>query len=114
MSLSYKVLGQVYPSANSLTTLCTVASTYSVISSIVVCNQSTAATDYFRISIAVGGASDSQKQYIYGGSTGMGLSLTANNTFVATLGLTLVSGDVIRVLSLNGTSSFSVFGSQIV
>lgn len=114
MATTYLVLGQSLPASAILTTLYTVpASTSAVVSSIVGCNQSTTASDSIRISVAVGGAADAQKQYLYGGSVGSGLGLAPNDTFAAQLGITLTAGDAVRVYSLLGTTSFNLFGSQI-
>jgi hypothetical protein len=102
------VLGQSMPTANTLTTLYTVpAATSATISSITICNHSST-PDTFNLSIAPGGASDTPSQYIY-----YELYLDGNDTFIATVGFTMATTDVVRVLSLNGTSSFSLFGVQI-
>lgn len=102
------VLGQVNPAATTLTTLYTVpAATQTVVSSIVVCNQ--AASDAtFRISIQVAAAADNAKQYLYFDTT-----VPANDTFTATVGLTLGATDVIKVYASTTTLSFSAFGVQI-
>jgi len=114
MATAYQILGQAYPTAATQTVLYTVpAATSSVISSIVVCNQASGSTDMFRVSIAQGGASDSQKQYLYGGSLANGLAIGPNDTFSSTLGITLAATDVVRVYSVNGTCSFQIFGSQL-
>lgn len=102
------VLGQSQPSANVLTTLYTVpASTSTTVSSITICNVSST-TDYFSVSVAPGGASDTLSQYIY-----YEVFLDGNDTFIATVGFTLATTDVVRCLSLNGNISFSLFGVQI-
>ena len=102
------VLAQKAPVANTLTTLYTVPSaTSTTVSSITVCNtQST--TDYFSISVAVGGSADNIKQYIYAV-----VYLDANDTFIATVGITLAANDVVRCECANGNCSFSLFGVQI-
>jgi hypothetical protein len=101
-------LGQANPAANTLTTLYTVpAATSASVSSIVVCNL-TSNTDSFRISIAVGGAADSLKQYIY-----YNLFMDANDTFIATVGLSMATTDVIRCYSTNGNLSFSAWGVEV-
>lgn len=114
MANSYKVLAQSFPAAATLTAAYTVpAATTVVISSITACNQSNTVVDTIRISIAVGGAADSQKQYIYGGSVGTGLAVSVVDTFVFTGGITLAATDIIRVYSTNGTTSFNIFGNEI-
>lgn len=103
-----KVLGQLNPGATSLTAIYTVpAATQAVVSSISVCNQS-ASSGTFRISVAVAGAADDPKQYLY-----YDLSSTGNNTFIATVGITMNAGDVIRVYASSASFSFEVFGVEI-
>lgn len=103
-----KVLGQDYPAAATLVDLYIVpTSTNTTVSSITACNQG-AGPALFRVSIAVSGAADSTKQYIYWDET-----VPSNTTFIATVGLTLAAGDVIRVYSDTGTVSFNVFGVQV-
>ena len=103
-----KVLSQTRPSGASLTDSYTVpAATSTVISSLTVVETSGAA-DTFRISVAVAGAVDGLVQYIY-----YDLPITANDTFIATVGITLAATDVIRVYSANGTCSFNFFGEEI-
>ena len=108
MTDTIQVLGQYSPSASSLYTIYTVpAATSAVISSIVVCNtNSTSAT--FRISIAVGGAIDALSQYIY-----YDLPLLGNDTFVATVGLSLATTDQVRILASSTNVAFTVSGVQV-
>lgn len=102
-----KVLGQVNPPATTLTTLYTVPGSSSTsVSSVVVCNQSTAAT--FRISIQVAAAADNAKQYIY-----YDTPIGANDTFVATIGITLATTDIVKVYSSSANLSFSIFGVEV-
>jgi glucose-6-phosphate dehydrogenase assembly protein OpcA len=108
MPTTYKVLGQVAPSATTLTTLYTApASTQAVVSTISVCNQSASATT-FRIAIRVAGAAISGEDYIAYDST-----ISANNTTFITVGITLNATDVISVYSTAATVSFNAFGSEI-
>lgn len=105
--MSQKVLGQSNPNATTLTTLYTVpALKYAVISSIVVCNRSAVATS-FRISVAVAGAIDDNKQYLY-----YDILISGNDTFVATIGITLATTDVVRVYAALATLSFNLFGIE--
>lgn len=107
MADSLKVLGQSFPTPSVLTDLYTVpASTQTTISSIIVCNQH---TDFinFSISIAVAGIADDPKQYIY-----YNLPLDTNDTFIATIGLSLNSTDVVRVKTDNA-ASFNIFGVEV-
>ena len=103
-----KVLGQAQPSAGVLTTIYTVPAIMgTTVSSLIVCNVSSS-FEVFRISIAIGGAADATSQYLY-----YDLSLDGNDTFIATVGLSLASTDVIRVRSANGNIAFSVFGVEV-
>ncbi len=105
-----KVLAQLLPSANSLSTLYTVpGATTATISSIVICNQNFINSILFRVSVAISNESDSLKQYIY-----YDMPLSPNDTFIATVGITLSTGDVIRVRSDTINVSFSLFGVEII
>lgn len=107
MTDTAKVLAQVNPAATTLTTLYTVpAATSAAVSSIVVCNQSTASS--FRISIQVAGAADNAKQYLYYDTV-----IPANDTFVATIGITLATTDVVKIYAGSANLSFSLFGVEI-
>ena len=65
MSDSLKVLGQLAPSATTLTTLYTVPSlAQTTISSITVCNRSGSGVTY-RILVSVAGAATDNKQYLF-------------------------------------------------
>lgn len=108
MTDTIKTIAQINPSANILTDLYTVpAVTSTAVSSVVICNQNS--TDIaFRISIAIAGAGDAIKQYIY-----YDLPLMANDTFIATIGVTLATTDVVRVRSNTANVSFSLFGVEV-
>lgn len=103
-----KVLAQSNPLATTLTDAYTVpADTSTVISSLVVSNRS--ATDTaFRVSVAINGAVDDLSQYIY-----YDIPTPGNDTFVATIGISLSEGDVVRVYATDATLSFSLFGTEI-
>jgi hypothetical protein len=108
MTITYKVLGQINPTANTLTTLYTVPSANSsVISTIVVCNQSSVATT-FRLAVQPGNATIVSKHYI-----NYDTPLPANDTITATLGITLAATDVISANVGSATVSVSAFGSEI-
>jgi hypothetical protein len=108
MPTTYKVLGQVAPSATTNTTLDTVPSaTQAVVSTIVVCNR--AATDAtYRIAIRPGGATLANEHYIAYDST-----VAANDSTMITIGITLAATDVITVYASTANLSFSAFGSEI-
>lgn len=108
MTDTLKVLGQVNPTAQTLTAAYTVpAATSATISSIVVCN-SGASADKFRISVAVAGAADNLKQYLY-----YDVDVPAYENFVLTLGITLAATDVVRVYAGGSYLSFNVFGVEV-
>lgn len=105
---TFKVLGQANPSVGVLTDLYTVpASTQTTISSLYICNGG-AGQAGFRISIAIGGAADALSQYLY-----YNLPLYQYDTFVATVGLTLSAGDVVRVYTDLAGVSFNIFGVEV-
>lgn len=108
MTDTLKALAQSNPSAATLTDAYTVpASTSTSISSIVVTNRSAIATT-FRISVAVAGAADNNKQYLY-----YDVPIGGNDSFVATLGITLAATDVLRVYATLATLSFNLFGVEV-
>jgi hypothetical protein len=105
---TFKVLGQSNPGAATPADLYTVpAATKTVISTLVVANRS-ATPDKFRISIAVAGEVTDNKQYLY-----YDVDIPGNDTFAATLGVTIATTDVVRVYSTNGTCSFNLFGAEV-
>jgi glucose-6-phosphate dehydrogenase assembly protein OpcA len=108
MATTYKVLGQLAPSATTLTTLYTVpAATSAVVSTIAVTNRAaTAAT--FRIAIRVAGAAIANEDYIAYDST-----VAANDTTAFTIGVTLAATDVLSVYASTANLSFNAFGSEI-
>ena len=107
MASALKVLGQLNPSATTLTTLYTVpGATSTVCSSLVICNRSSTATS-FRVSVAVAGAADTGAQYLY-----YDVTIAGNDTFVATIGVSLAATDVVRVYATLATLSFSLFGQE--
>ena len=108
MATTYKVLGQQAPAATTPTDLYTVpGATDSVCSSIIVCNRS-ASSDSFRVSISVAGAVTANKDYIY-----YDVPIGGNDTFIATIGVTLDATDVVRCYSTSGNLSFSLYGSEV-
>ena len=109
MATTYKVLGQVNPSATTATTLYTVpASTQTIVSTLTVTNQ-TATAGTYRIAVRVAGAALAAAQYL-----AYDVSLPGNATDTLTLGVTLGATDVITVYASAATFSFNAFGSEIV
>lgn len=108
MAEALKVLGQLSPSANTLTDLYTVpVLTSASVSSISICNRNASAVQV-RISIAAAGAADTDKQYLYSDITVQG-----NDTFIATIGITLATLDVIRARATATLVAFQVFGVEV-
>lgn len=108
MANVYKILGQSSPSATTETTLYTVpAATSTVCSSVSICNRG-GTQSTFRVSISQGGGATANKDYIY-----YDVTLAGNDTFVATIGVTLATTDVVRVYSGNASLSFQLFGTEI-
>jgi hypothetical protein len=110
MPESLGILGQVNPSAATLTDAYTPSAgkLYSAISSIIVCNRSSAVPTTFRISVAKGGAADDLKQYI-----AYDTPIDTNETREFTIGPTVAFGDVIRVYATLATLSFNIFGDEV-
>ncbi len=108
MTTTYKVLGQVNPGATTATTLYTVpASTSTVASTLVVCNQDTVDAT-FRIAVRPAGATIDPKHYLSYGTT-----VPANDSVALTLGLTLATTDVVTIYASTTTLSFNLFGSEL-
>jgi hypothetical protein len=108
MATTYKVLGQVNPSATTATTLYTVGSGKSaVVSTVTVTNQAaTAAT--FRVAVRPAGATLEAKHYV-----AYDAPLAANDLTAITIGITLAATDVITVYASTANVSFNAFGSEI-
>lgn len=105
---TYKVLGQVAPSATTETDLYTVpAATQTIVSSIVVANRGTT-VGTFRISVSADGAATSNKDYLI-----YDAQLNPNSTTSFTLGVTLDATDKIRVYASSANFSFNAFGSEL-
>jgi hypothetical protein len=63
----------------------------------------------FSISIAVGGAADSTKQYLVSL-----IPIIPGDTWEATVGVTLSAGDIIRVYGSQPNMAFQFFGAEVV
>ncbi len=108
MAATYKVLGQVNPSATTATTAYTVPSaTETVISTITVANLGPAPTSY-RIAVRPNGATLENKHYI-----AYDVSIAPQETQTLTIGITLDASDVITVFASSATVAFNLFGSEI-
>jgi hypothetical protein len=108
MATTYKVLGQSNPAATTATTLYTVpASTSTVVSTLVICNQAGSAATY-RISIRPAGGAQTTAMYL-----AYDVAVAANDSTALTLGVTLATTDVITIYASSATVSFTAFGSEI-
>jgi hypothetical protein len=109
MAVSYKVLAQVKPAADTATTLYTVpsgAGNYAVVSSLVI-NNLTGDVTNVRVAVRPAGATLEDKHYIIYGN---GVSPFQSQAF--TIGITLAATDVVTVYDLSGKCSFNLFGSE--
>lgn len=114
MPTAYKILGQVATATAGATTEATLytvpSATSTVVSSIVITNQAASAATY-RIAVqpsADAGSSATAKHFIVYGAT-----VAASDTTILTVGLTLATGDRIRIFGSSATMSFSAYGSEI-
>lgn len=108
MPNAYKVLGQSDPTAATLTTLYTVpASTEGIVSTLYICNRSSVATTV-RVAIRIAGGAIQDEDYLY-----YDLLIPGNETFAATVGLSLAATDVVSVYAELATISFNLFGQEI-
>lgn len=108
MPMTYKVLGQVNPTATTLTTLYTVpAATTTVASTINICNLDSTAGS-FRVAVRPAGASVTNAHYIAYNTT-----VPASDSIAMTIGITLATTDVVSVYANTALISFNLFGSEI-
>jgi hypothetical protein len=107
MTTTYKVLGQVAPSANTNTTLYTVpAATSTVASTLTVCNRGVSTT--FRVAVRPGGASLANEHYII-----FDAAINQFDTAFFTLGVTLAATDVVTVRAGTADVTFNLYGSEL-
>jgi hypothetical protein len=106
MATTYKILAQIASSGSAATLYTVPASTQAVVSSLIVCNQSSVATTY-SIAVCPSGDTVSSENYI-----ARNISISGSDSTALTLGITLGAGDFISVTGMP-TGSFSAFGSQI-
>ena len=98
-----------YEATNALADAYTVpVGTSHVVSTINCCNFSVG-TESITIKVAKGGAADANEQYIYSA-----LNISSGDTFQTTSGITLNTGDVVRILSSANTAiAVNFFGTTI-
>jgi glucose-6-phosphate dehydrogenase assembly protein OpcA len=108
MPSTYRVLGQLAPSAVTASTLYTVpASRAAIVSTINVSNFGSS-PDTIRIAIRPAGATLANQHYIV-----FGVVVPAGSVFTFTAGITLATTDVLTVYSTTGSSAFNAFGSEV-
>ena len=108
MAITYKILGQINPTANTVSNVYIVpAATSAVLSTIAVCNLSNVATK-FSLAVRPTAQALADKHYIT-----YRTSLPANDTIKLTWGITLGNTDVVVANVESSTVSISAFGSEI-
>lgn len=107
MPTTYKVLGQVHPSAASDTTLYTVPSaTSAVCSTLAICNMGVSTT--YRVAIRPAGATLADLHYLV-----FDASANQFDTILLTIGVTLATTDVVTVRAGTADVTFQLYGSEI-
>lgn len=108
MAITYKILGQTNPPANTPNALYSVpAGNSAVISSVVICNTDSTPRS-FRLAIRPNGAALANIHYI-----AYNTFVPALDTITLTVGMTLSANDLISVEANTTGASFSLFGSEI-
>jgi len=108
MANSYEIIFQ-YEATTALVDAYTVpALTQVVVSTVHICNF-TGVAETVTVKVAKGGAADTDAHYLFAD-----LACDANDSFAATIGITLNAGDIIRIqASANNTIAVNFFGSII-
>lgn len=107
MSSTYKVLGQVSPSATTETSIYTVpASTSAVCSTLSICN--CGISTQVRVAVCPGGAATANKHFVVYDAV-----VNQYDSMFLTLGITLAATDVVRVYAGTADVSFGLFGSEV-
>ena len=107
MADAIKVLGQLDPSATTITTLYTAPDlTQTTVSSLVICNRGGSGIT-FRVSIHVAGAGADDKQFIFYDE-----ALAATTTRTVVIGICLNQADVVKAYTSASNVSFNLFGVE--
>lgn len=107
MALTYKVLGQLSPAANTNSDIYTVPNnTSSILSTMSICNRGASTT--YRIAIRPANTAIEDKHYLVYNST-----INQYDSVYLTLGVTLGNTDVVTVYTAANTLSFGVYGSEV-
>lgn len=102
-----KVLGQSAPAAATLTEFYNVpATTEAVVSTLVICNRDAVSTTV-RVAVRVNDAAIADEDYLY-----YDLLIPGNESFAATLGITLAANDSVDCYADLATVSFNLFGQE--
>jgi hypothetical protein len=104
--MAIKVLGQVAQSATTETDLYA-ASSSAVSGNLIACNRSNVAV-FYRVSVSVGAGATATKDYLIYDSL-----LPGNESLCLLSGLTVSSGDDVRVYVDTANASFSLMGEEI-
>ena len=107
MPTVYKVLGQVEGQANNINLYTCPSLTETIISTIIVCNRSSAAKTY-RIMVRPDNETLATKHYLADD-----VAIAASDTTALTLGIAINAGDKLDVYSSDTNVSFSAFGTEI-
>jgi hypothetical protein len=111
MARTYRVLGQVNPTSNTLTSLYTVPTSNSaIISSLVIAslNETEGTGNSFSIAINVGGVAVSNSNYI-----AYRVNCPVRDTVTLTLGVTMNAGSNISVNANSSALTFTAFGTEV-
>lgn len=107
MANTYKVLGQVIPSATTATTLYTASTSLgAVASTLTACNQGASTT--VRVAVRPAGATLAAQHYIVYDAV-----VNANDTLFLTIGVSLANTDVVTVYAGTANVSFGLFGTEL-
>ena len=106
MPIAYKILGQASPAATTEVDLYTTPTGSAIVSTITICNTNATTVDV-RISTTAGGGATTIKDYLY-----YDLHIPGKDTFKSTIGITLSTGDKLRVYSSSANVAFNMFGQE--
>lgn len=110
MADALKVLGQIIPEAGDglVPAYTAVTAVGTTISSIVVANLDATVGDYFTIEVAKGGVPHDNTHRLF-----YKIPIKPRSSRTLTLGITMASGDIMRVASTNGLLAFNIFGVEV-
>ena len=100
------ILAQLFPNAGVETLLYQVANRgITVLFQGITISNHSASQDSLKVSISVGGGATTAKDYVY-----FNIPINGNDTLLAELDFIMNPTDIIRVVSANGTCSFTLLG----